>query len=338
MNKYNGLLSGVAQQYGIPKGKNESELDWKIRIVYSICGMMAYASLWDDAEDDPISITHLKRKAGDMLGNYTLMYPELVGSLPYKAVEFEDEIINLFLSTGIVYHRPNRIAPAMHSEKVFGKIDFQRGIPIDGISCVSGIGFYSIKSDSSVRDDVRLMFGLERESLKSLWSNTLTAANWTKSTTFDQSTEYLRIKPPYSQGYWTSNPDISGQVSILRTGLKGSQLYYLYHNVDAGMEVSPCPQWQVESYNYRTLASACLSSLGTLPPIECSEDGMLIHIKLNYLLPPRELNFLKLYSWPEVCSSLPCDFRRKLSKEVFIVIKSILSECGYEFSEVKFNA
>ena len=182
------------------------------------------------------------------------------------------------------------------------------------------------------------MFGLERESLKPLWSTTLASANWARNTTFEQNTEYLRVMPPYSQGYWANNPDTSGKVSILRTGMKGTQLYYLYRYSEAVLEVSPCPQWQVESYNYRTLASACLSSLSTLPPIEYSEDGILIHVKLNYLLPPRELNFLKLYSWPEVCSSLPCDFRRKLSKEVFIAIKAIISECGYEFSEVKFNA
>ena len=52
---------------------------------------------------------------------------------------------------------------------------------------------------------------------------------------------------------------------------------------------------------------------------------------MNYLLPPRELNLLKLYSWPETCTSLPCDFRRKLSTEVFTAIKNILSDEGYEF-------
>ena len=39
--------------------------------------------------------------------------------------------------------------------------------------------------------------------------------------------------------------------------MKGSQLYYLYRYVDSALEVSPLPQWQVENYNYRTLACAC---------------------------------------------------------------------------------
>ena len=56
MNKYNGLLSSVAHKYHICKGARETENEWKTRLVYSICGMMAYASLWDDSEEDPISI------------------------------------------------------------------------------------------------------------------------------------------------------------------------------------------------------------------------------------------------------------------------------------------
>ena len=108
-------------------------------------------------------------------------------------------------------------------------------------------------------------------------------------------------------------PDTNGMVSILRTGMKGAQLYYLYRYSGAAMEVSQLPQWQVESYNYRSLACACLSAYGTLPPMEVFEDGALVHVHMNYLLPPPELEFLKLYSWPEISTSLPCNFRRKLS-------------------------
>ena len=63
MNKYNGLLSSVSHKYHIYKGTQETENDWKTRLIYSICGMMAYASLWDDSEEGSISITHLKEKS-----------------------------------------------------------------------------------------------------------------------------------------------------------------------------------------------------------------------------------------------------------------------------------
>lgn len=50
MDKYNGLLSKVSLQYHILRGNQETADEWKTRLVYSICGMMAYASLWDDTE------------------------------------------------------------------------------------------------------------------------------------------------------------------------------------------------------------------------------------------------------------------------------------------------
>lgn len=331
MNKYNGLLSEVAHKYYIHIGTQETENDWKTRLVYSICGMMAYASLWDDSEEEPVSIVHLKRKVRSMLANYKSMYPELSGNLPYVSDELEDEIVGQFLSTGVVYHRPNRIAPSMKHEELFNNILFQRGIALDSISCVSGIGFYSKQDGAANPDGIKAMFGLEQEDLQALWHTMLSATFWKSDLSFEQNTEFLRLKSPFSQGYWVNKPDTTGTVSILRTGMTGSQLYYLYRCSGTTIEVSPLPQWQVESYNYRTLACACLSAYGTLPPIEYFEDGALVHIRMNYLLPPRELEFLKLYSWPEICTSLPCNFRRKLSTEVFTAIKNVLSDEGYEF-------
>lgn len=163
MNKYNGLLSSVAHKYHICKGARETENEWKTRLVYSICGMMAYASLWDDSEEGTISIVHLKRKVRSMLANYKSMYPELSGSLPYVSEELEDEIADQFLSTGVVYHRPNRIVPSMKHEEPFGDILFQRGIALDSISCVSGIGFYSKQYGAKNTDKIKAMFGLDQE-------------------------------------------------------------------------------------------------------------------------------------------------------------------------------
>lgn len=233
MNKYNRLLSTVAHKYNIHKGTQETENDWKTRIIYSICGMMAYASLWDNPEEDSISIVHLKRKVRNMFANYKSMYPELSSSLPYVSDELEDEIANQFLSTGVVYHSPNRIAPSMKHEESFGDILFQRGIALDSISCVSGIGFYSKQNRVTNPDRVKTMFGLEHKTLQAFWDATLSAASWEANILFDQNTEYLRLKPPFSQGYWVNKPDTTGTVSILRTRMKGSQLYYLYHYSDS---------------------------------------------------------------------------------------------------------
>lgn len=330
MDKYNGLLSKVSQQYCILRGNQETENEWKTRLIYSICGMMAYACLWDD-EEEPISMVYLKRRIRSILSGYKSMYPELSIILPYSSEELEDEITNQFLSAGIVYHRPNRIVPSKKREEQFDGILFQRGIALDCISCVSGIGFYSKQDGGTNSINLKTMFCLEQENLQTLWQNTLSTVSWKSNPAFEFNTEYLSLIPPFTHSYWVNDPDKTGAISILRTGMRGSQLYYLYRYVDTVLEVSPLPKWQVENYNYRTLACACLSSYGTLPPIEYAEDGPLVHIHMNYLLPPRELEFLKCYSWPEVCTSLPCNFRRKLSVEVFRAIKDVLSDEGYEF-------
>lgn len=330
MDKYNGLLSKVSRQYHILKGKQETDNEWKTRLIYSICGMMAYACLWDDSEE-PISIVHLKRKIRSILASYKSMYPELSETLPCTSEELEDEITNQFLSVGVVYHRPNRIAPSKKHEEQFGGVLFQRGVALDSISCVSGIGFYSKQTGGTNPNNIKTMFGLEQENLQTLWQTIVSTASWESNPSFEYGIEYLRLKPPFSRGYWVNDQDKTGVVSILRTGMKGFQLYYLYRYIDAALEVSPLPQWRVEAYNYRTLACACLSTYRTLPPIEYTEDGALVHIRMNYLLPPRELEFFKFYSWPEICTSLPCNFRRKLSVEVFAAIKNVLSDEGYEF-------
>ena len=332
MDKYNGLLLKVSNQYHIFGGKQETENEWKTRLIYSICGMMAYASLWDNL-DEPISITHLKRTIRIILASYKSMYPELSQNLPYASEALEDEIKDQFLRAGVVYHRPDRVAPSKKHEAQFGGVLFQRGIALDSISCISGIGFYARRDGESNLNHVKTMFGLGQETLQTLWQIILSAAAWESAPAFKFGMEYLRLKPPFSRGYWVNEPDKTGVISILRTGMEGSKLYYLYRYVDTALEVSPLPQWRVESYHYRALACACLSTYGTLPPIEYAEDGALIHVHMNYLLPPRELEFLKLYSWPETCTSLPCDFRRKLSAEVFTTIQSVLSNAGYEFKE-----
>lgn len=338
MDKYNNLLLKVAGRYNIIKGTEESENDWKARLIYSICGMMAYTSLWDESEEETVSIVHLKSKVRSILDSYKSMYSELSRYLPNNAEELEEEIVGLFLKTGVVYQRPYQIASAMKHEEAFGNILFQRGIALDDIACVSGIGCYAKRSEKIISDEIKSMFGLEQEHLLDLWRSTVAAASWKTDLSLEHNIKYLRLKPSFTRGYWVDKPDRNGTISILRVELIGSQLYYLYRYAGTKLEVSPLPQWQVEEYNYRTLASACLLTYGTLPPIEYEEDGALVYLSMNYLLPPRELNFLKLYSWPKTCTKIPSDFKRKISKEVFIAIKSLLTDAGYEFKEVKTDA
>lgn len=332
------LLSVIARRYSIFKGDSEPEEEWKARLIYSICGMMAYASLLDippdDSEEKSDSIEHVKERICRTLTDYTTIYPETAPLLPNNPERFAEEIKNQFINSGIVYHSSQRLTPAMFHEKSFGGILFQRGISPDDISCISGLGFYAKKQHPESLSEIQSMFGLEPESLASLWDIVLSFFEQNKAVLppadRKNQAEYLRLNPPFSAGYWIKSPETE-TVSLFRNG----RLYYLYCFNNGIMEYCQLPEWRTENYQYRNLADACLFNHGTLPPIEYFPDGQLIHVKLNYLLPPRELALLKLYSWPESLTSFPCDFHRKLSKEVFGALKNILSAKGYQFKEGK---
>lgn len=85
MNKYHGLLEKIAGELHIECGEKESIENWKARIVYSLLGRMAYASLIDRLEEDeiavesnePVSITHFKRRICTILDSYLELYPEI---------------------------------------------------------------------------------------------------------------------------------------------------------------------------------------------------------------------------------------------------------------------
>ena len=333
MKKYNSLLSNIAERYDIKKGNSESDEKWKSRIIYSICGLMAYSSLWDEIDEEAISIVHMKNRIRTILDDYQCIYPEVKNLFLTNSKNLEDEITDIFKNCGIVYHCPHRIIPSLRKEASFCNISFQRGFPIDDIVNISGLGMYSDINSEGSSLQLKKMFGLEERTLHDVWSAIVSKAEWQQIFKFDTTTEYLRLKPPFTKGYWVNKADTDGVISLLRTGIKGIQNYFLYREINEKYEVSPLPYWQVEEYNYRTIASACLSEYKVLPPIEFNNDGEIINIQLNYLLPPRELNFLKLYSWPDSCNTLPSNFKMKCTTKVFYAIKHVLQDEGYEFSE-----
>lgn len=350
MNEYEGLLESAANKYHILRGTEESEVNWKSRVIYSICGLMAYASLWDD--EGNVSIVHLKIRVRRILKDYKALFPDFADSLPMTTEDpltvernsrlntLEDEIYDQFLDAGIVYHQRYHVIPSMKHEEILDHVCFQRGIGIDNISCVSGLGFYSIQERLPSSPDkaeciknVKDMFGLPQDNLKTVWENTLSSAAWKWAPLMYFTPEYLRLGQPFRNGYWINTPHRDGRISILRSKTMEPQSYHLYRYTSKGLEVSPLPEWQVESHNYRALSCALLASSGKLPSIRYSIDGSLVHVHLEYLLPPRELNFLRLYSWPETCRVLPNNFNRILTKDVFDAIRNVLTDEGYHFRE-----
>ena len=338
MNKYNDLLTRIANTHNIVKGAEESVNDYKVRIIYSAIGEAAFASLWDTFESgEPVSVRHMKNRIATLLQDYKDLYSELVGDLTYDKDELCKEIYEVFMHSGAIYHEPNRITPATKSNVRSRKILFTRGHSPGIKQNISGLGTYLFNPDEQSSGALTEMFQIDDEPLDTQWKNIISNVSWTPSRN-ETNTEYLNTRLHSIKGYWVDKPDKSGDISICRTVMPGSRLYYLYR-YDNGVMVSPIPQWMLEyplsednnTENHRALTNACLASLGKLPPSKYHVDGAIVRINIGYLMPPAIMAFVKLYSWPESCVSLPQNFRRVCSLEVFEEIKNMLTSLAYDF-------
>ncbi len=334
MNKYNQLLDKVSSEFFILRGSTEEILQWKVRLIYSVIGRMAIASLYDIDEEGSISITHMKRRVERLLFSYRAMYPEIKRYLTVNPEELSNEIYNIFIHTGYVYHEPNRIVMSAKSSAVEGDIQFTRGYMLDEKQRLSGLGTYNLFDSGKIEKSVAEMFQLEECSLIEKWNRCVRRARWSE-TNLDNSTEYLRTSPPFNRGYWVNKPNLKGEISILRSGYSGARIYYLYKAENGKIMVSQLPQWEVEDYCYRSLANGCLMNIGNLPTTSYRYDGNIVYINFGYLPAPSELYFWKLYSWPISMMSLPKDFNRVCVRKVFEAIKAVMVERGYQFEEVK---
>lgn len=335
MNKYDSLILKIGNEYYIKKGKTESVNDWKVRIIYSLLGRMALASLFDDIDGEMMSITHMKKRISNVFDSYKAMYPELSGCLPKDANNLSDEIYDIYSHTGAFYHMPNRIIASCKTEDNINGMILTRGYELDIRQGVCGLGTYLKPDDALYTQPYKNIFHLEMTHLKDRWLSWTQSAEW-KEFKVEGDTEYLRIEPPFSRGYWVNKPNMDRKISILRTGVKGNKLYYLYMvDEDGRLLVSQLPRWLVENYNYRSLANACLFQEGVLPPVTFRYDGDLVFLKFGYLPPPAELYLWKLYTWPTSILELPKDFSRVCTRYVFENIAELLKLQGYKFIEEK---
>ena len=303
---------------------------WKARIIYSFIGRASIASTYDVPDDDDTSIVHFKSKAVSLFNCYRDLYPEVSEWLPQNGEDLADEIYRIYLNAGTLYHKPNRIVSAAPGDGSIKGITFTRGYGLEEVQYISGLGTY-IDREISSKTAEEFLFADERN-LKEIWEECLDKAEWSEQKKEDN-VEYLRMTGSFSAGYWTNRPDNKDRISIMRTGIKGSQLYYLYKLKGGKLYVSQLPQWIVDNSEIRTITNACLNAYTLLPAIKTQIDGDIVLISFNYLPPLAELGIWKLYTWPGRMTSFPEDFFRICDKRVYTAIKQIMQCRGYNFIE-----
>ena len=171
------------------------------------------------------------------------------------------------------------------------------------------------------------MFGLQRNTLGEHWGH---LASRVKLEAFSSSidVEFLRTAPPFTAGYFKPQPDTDGRISLMRTTMQGTRLYYLYSWENGKLFAGQLPSWRTDNGEYRQIANSIIHSRGNLPPAVFHLDGAIVSLRLQYLYPPSELSFLQLYSWPG-----KNDFNYILSLPVFHSVRAELERIGYTFKE-----
>ncbi len=338
--KHNGFLEEIGQQLYIYKDISESEEEWKSRIIYSATGKIALASLWDHGEDDGpnASVQHIKKSIQCSFYAYHTLYPEAKRLFAVDLEELIQEMYEIYSLSGNFYHSPYWASPAANATSICKGVCFERGAAPGKIGFMSGLGTYTISQEAGAgtAEHVTTMFRLQKESLTVWFQKLLKNQKWAEIE-FPQGTEFLRMQPPFSRGYWDEHLNKTGEISLARYGQAGRYLYILYRCEDGIYIHTPLPHWRTETggsrMEYLRIASAILASNGQLPPIRVKVGQEMARIRLDYLLPPTEETFFKLYSWPVSFYKSPQNFQRAMTVPVYRAFKTILEQVGYEFME-----
>lgn len=329
MSDLKKLLADASSSMAIIKGEKESVENWKLRVLYSAIGRTGYASLWDVSDEESISKIRFTNRINELLKGWLSVYPELRSKIRISA----DDYYAVLKNSGVIYDSSYRVQPSREVVCRYGGCTFVRSPLLGRNVSYSGLGAYTLAKDIQ---GISLYegFNIDEHSLNDIARHYLSNLKFRKLEN-DSSMEYLLLNPPFTRGYWKTTPDKDGCISIMRTADPENKIYYFYKYDDGQCYISQIADGLVSKGQYRYLSSALLKEYDHLPEIRYTVDGSIVTVELQYLLPPADLDFLVLYSWPKSFHNIGSLFKRIVSVECFQEIKDLLIKKGYILQEVK---
>lgn len=336
LNNLELLLNDISDDLNIRKGDTEENGSFIRRLIYSAVIRTAYNSLFDFNENnDIVSIKHFKAVLQDLLKFYFNQYGDVFANVASDEViaKITDEYYDLLLSSGIIYHYPHRITSSKYQCFNYDDISFVRGYSYNDLVNMSGAGAF-IETNVFCENTVETIFDYFQISaclMSDRWKRRIDKLKFVTSQN-EKKYEYIKTSK-FLDGYWGEQPVNDGTVSILKNSTGNLTLYYFYKFEGQKLLVSQIPEWMSEENEIYTLVNEFLYDYGKLPEIRYKEDGEIVIVKLNYILPPKELAVYKLYSWPE--NYMDNDFQNRImNKKVFKVFRYVLENVGYKFERI----
>lgn len=346
----------IGNDLNIKKGCTESEDSYIYRLIYSALGHIALGSLYEYESKDTIkkiSIKRFKDRIQETYLEYLKIFPNMNTFFSVGEKSLSDEIYNIYLNTGYFYHLSNNISQSIYSEAIYNGIKFIRGNSLSNKVHRSGLGAYLKVDDNSCDfDKIVNMFHLHKNKLSDYWKYFIEQYGTKKLDNLPDNIEYLRTIPQNDKiwgRYWIDKPD--NNISLARETINHKIYYLFFERENKGVEL---PSFLIKELfidenkngnEYLYLANSLLASLGRLPKIKYKFDGDIVEFGdmdrtvLYYLLPPAELNLIKLYSWRKCIFDKKNDkfifdsFNYIIDKNVFKSIKELFEKLGYEFEE-----
>ena len=323
----NSLLREIVRDLNIYKGDQESDSQWKWRIIYSAGGRTFLTALWDGmiSDEDCVSIQHAKHRALSAAEVLVDAFLNVEVNVMKPAV---DAIAEIYVDTGHVYHLQNKYAPSISQSEQLSNVCFRRGIQAYENVRMSGIGPYLLhaREETDIKAIMKL-YHIPQMSLKDQFLALTNGIKW-REAPLSKDYQFLRTKPIFENGYWVRQPDINMPVSLLKIENEGTPLYMYYKYDGEKLLVDDIPHWRLDKGYFR-LANAILAEYGTRPEISFWGDGEITHVYTNYILPYEEDRLFKLYSWPCDLGSCEDPFHRIMEHTVSGAFAVLFKAIGY---------
>lgn len=344
----NKLFESISSDLNINKDINETQKEWNKRLIYSATGRLSLASFWDQEdlldskmEKNGVSVKHYKSLIAQRYEAYYQIAGINKDLEEFRPEKIANEIYEIYSVTGFFYHEPNWIVPSIKRTAKYHNKIFIRDCDPGAKYYVSGLGYFEESSSVECDSELYDIFNLPRRPYVEWLKAYMSICQW-NPVSLPQDTEYLRVEPPYTRGYWVRTFSAKeNDIVLCRYGFTGQQIYLLLQRSGDTLFGSQLPEWMVglkdrsfeyTPHEYFRVALSILMMNETLPPILIQKGETLVQIELPYLLPTEEEMFFKLYSWP-VTTNIETNsmFVRKMDLKVFDCFKALLQFYGFRF-------